>query len=404
LIAVMLLLALAIGVTALVGSGILKLPVTVEASGTPLPSSTPLESASASSSPIEQVPASWTATGVMVEARTNHTATRLLDGRVLVAGGIGTDISEFAANILASAELYDPSTGRWTSTEAMGGVRVGHTATLLADGRVLVAGGGSSSDGDGGPLASAELYDPNTGTWTPTGNMIGAGTGRTATLLESGLVLVAGGSENFEPSAAAELYDPDSGSWTATDAMLEARSNPFTAVRLLDGKVLAVGGGAASAETYDPSAGQWTATGPLAGIRVGNTATLLPDGRVLVAGGMAGTGALAVSELYDPTTGQWTATGDMLEGRIYHLATTLADGRVLVTGGTSSVIDGGVISSTAELYDPRTGSWTATVSMAVRRSGQTITLLGDGTALVAGGSDSGEYLASAELYSSGRGT
>jgi hypothetical protein len=402
LVAVVLLLVLAIGGAVLVGSGIVKLPVTVDASASP--SSSAHESA-ASSSPVAQVPASWTATGAMIEARTGHTATQLLDGRVLVAGGVGTQTSEFFANILASAELYDPGTGQWTATGAMLGIRTGHTATLLPDGKVLVTGGGESSDGNGGPLSSAELYDPNTGTWTATGSTIGAGPGRTATLLGNGKVLVTGGSgENFEGVAVAELYDPSTGSWSATGDMVEPRSG-HRATLLLGGMVLVVGGGLASAELYDPATGQWTATGSTLGVLVGHTATLLVDGRVLVAGGMGGTGASSSAELYDPTTGQWTAITAMLEARLYHYATLLSDGKVLVTGGVDSVIDGGVAVGSAELYDPTTGFWTTTEPMPDPRRGFTAALLRDGTVLVSGGSGSDfGALAAVELYDPGIGS
>ena len=403
LVAVMLLLVLAIGGAVLVGSGIVKLPVSVENSADP--SASAQESIPPSSRPIEQVPASWTATGDMVEARTNHTATQLLDGRVLVAGGVGEQISEFGANILASAELYDPSTGQWAATGAMLGIRTGHAAALLPDGKVLVVGGGNSSDGNGGPLATAEVYDPATGSWTATGDTIGSGPGRTATLLGNGKVLVTGGvSGDIETLAVAELYDPGIGSWSATGDMIEARSG-HRAILLLDGSVLVVGGGLASAELYDPTTGQWTATGATLGVLVGNTATRLLDGKVLVTSGMAGTGASSSAEVYDPSTGQWTATGEMLEGRIYDCATLLPGGKVLVAGGTDSVIDGGVLSATAELYDPDTGTWTATESMAVARSAYAVTLLADGTVLVVGGSGS-DFMAltSAEVYDPGSGS
>jgi hypothetical protein len=402
LVAVMLLLTLIVGGAVLVGSGIVKLPAVVDASASP--SASAPASADASSSPVAPVPASWTATGEMVEARSFHTATQLLDGRVLVAGGVGVDVSEFGANILASAELYDPSNGQWTATGAMLGIRTGHAATLLPDGKVLVIGGGESSDGNGGPLATAEVYDPATGAWTATGDTIGSGPGRTATLLGNGKVLATGGiSGDLEGLAVAELYDPSTGSWTATGDMLEARSG-HRAMLLLDGSVLVVGGGLASAELYDPTTGQWTATGATRGVLVGNTATLLPDGRVLIAGGMAGSGASSSAEVYDPSTGQWAATGEMLEGRINHSATLLPGGNVLVAGGTNSVIDGGVILTSAELYDPATGSWTTTEGMPVARGGYTATLLGDGTVLVAGGNGTSGYLASAELYDPGSGS
>jgi hypothetical protein len=399
LVVVMLLLVLAIGGAVLVGSGIVKLPVTVDESGSPLASAQ--ESSSASSSPVAPVPASWTATGDMVEARAGHTATQLLDGRVLVAGGVGVQTSEFFATILASAELYDPASGTWTTTGPMHEVRTGHAATLLPDGKVLVAGGGSSSDGDGGPLATAELYDPRTGTWTATGSTIGAGPGRAATLLGNGKVLLVGGSDsNFEPVVLAELYDPRTGSWSATGNMLQARSS-MTVTLLLDGTVLVVGGGPA-VELYDPTTGQWTATSALRDPRVGQSATLLRDGRVLVAGSMNGTGASSSAEVYNPSAGDWTPTGNMLEARLYHTAIVLPDGRVFVVDGVDSVIDGGQLLLSSELYDPGAGSWAATESMSDSRRGFTATLLRDGTVLVAGGtgSDFGA-LASAELFDPG---
>lgn len=402
LVAVVLLLTLIVGGAVLVGSGIVKLPAVVDTSANP--SASAVESAAASSSPVAPVPASWTATGNMVDARWNHTATQLLDGRVLVAGGVGSPTSEFFANILASAELYDPGTGEWTATGPMLGIRTGHAATLLPDGKVLVVGGGNSSDGNGGPLATAEVYDPATRSWTAAGNTIGSGPGRTATLLHNGKVLVTGGiGENLEALAVAELYDPGTRSWTATGDMVEARSG-HRAMLLLDGKVL-VAGGSLSAELYDPSTGQWTATASTLGLLVGNSATLLSDGRVLVAGGMGGTGASSTAEVYDPGTRQWIATGEMVEARLYHTATLLPGGRVLVAGGVDSVIDGGQAVTSAELYDLDTGSWTLTEPMPDARRGVTATLLRDGTVLVAGGSGSDlAPVASAELYHPGSGT
>ncbi len=409
LIAVTLLLAVAIGGAVLVGSGVIKLPVTVEASASPssVPSSSPHESIAASASPVAPVPASWTATGDMIEARTGHSATQLLDGRVLVAGGIGIQTGEGFANILASAELDDPSTGQWTATGMMLELRVWHTAVLLSDGSVLVLGGSGCSDGDGCPLDSAELYDPNAGTWTAAGSTIGSGSGRTATLLGNGKVLVTGGAgENFEPVAVAELYDPVTGSWSATGDMVEARGG-HTATLLLDGKVLVAGGGTvASAELYDPTTRQWTATSPMSGLWVHHTATRLADGRVLVAGGGVATSAAPAAELYDPVTGQWTATGDMIEGRVYHAAVLLPGGKVLVAGGAKSVIDPLAL-ATAELYDPVSGAWTATASLADARFLYAATLLGDGKVLVAGGNSGAEGLyvplASAEVYDPGIG-
>ena len=404
LIAVTLLLVLAIGGAVLVGSGIIKLPVTVDASASPSapsPSSSAQESIAASSSPVVQVPASWTATGSLIEARSDHTATLLPDDKVLVAGGA----DNFA--VLASAELYDPSSGSWTATGDMIEGRLRHTATLLLDGKVLVA-GGSSSGGSGPSLASAELYDPKSGSWMATENMIEARAHHTATLLPDGRVLVAGGSgsdpSGFDSLASAEVYDPGSGTWTAAGSMAEIRV-AHTATLLRDGEVLVAGGfnsgGAlASAELYDPSSGTWTATGSMGAGRAKYTATLLPDGRVLA----VGLGALASAELYDPGSGAWTATENMVADHVIHTATLLLDGNVLVAGGSSRG-DNPELLAFAELFDPGSGAWTATENMVTPRDGHSATLLRGGALLVAGGQDhiGPDRLASAELYDPGSG-
>ena len=365
------------------------------------PNATPHASSSASSTPAENTAPAWTATADMAQARIGHTAALLLNGTVLVAGGSSNGLDP-----LASAELYDPSRGSWTATAGMIEARYNHTATLLPDGKVLVAGGLSSGDPQPA-LASAELYDPSRGSWTATGNMIDARTYHTATLLPDGKVLVTGGArsgDSLDALASAELYDPSRGSWTATADMAKEARNGHTATLLPDGKVLVAGGGGseldplASAELYDPGSGSWTATGSMDEGRVSYTATLLPDGKVLVAGGYdsyTGVGRWAPTELYDPSRGSWTATGNMDRGRIVHTATLLPDGTVLLAGGDSF----GVTAS-ASLYDPSRGSWTATADMAQARNGHTATLLLNGTVLVAGGSSSGAT-ASAELYDPG---
>jgi N-acetylneuraminic acid mutarotase len=341
---------------------------------------------------------SFSNTGNLVTARFLHTATTLSDGKVLVAGGQGSNNAP-----LASAELYDPASGTWTATGSLPALRTSHTATLLANGKVLVAGGFNNSSN---LLASAELYDPTSGTWTTTGSL---GTPRyyhTATLLPNGKVLVAGGN-NGADLASAELYDPASGTWTATGSLVTARTSP-TATLLTNGKVLVVGGGSgldalASAELYDPVSGTWTATGSLATARGGQTETLLSNGKVLVAGGENNSGPggagviLASAELYDPATGTWTVTGSLATARTGQTASLLPNGKVLVAGG----VDFMHVFSSAELYDPTSGTWTATGSLAAARYYDTASLLSDGNVLVAGGHGAGT-LASAELYISGQ--
>jgi centrosomal CEP192-like protein/galactose oxidase-like protein/Kelch motif protein len=334
-------------------------------------------------------------TGSMNTARNGHSATLLNNGKVLVAGGTG--------NLgTASAELYDPATGTFTTTGSMTTTRQGPSATLLSNGKVLVAGGSGGSDGLF--LASAELYDPATGTFTATGAMNNARGGQTATLLNNGEVLVAGGSGNSDDTtymASAELYDPATGTFTATGSMTTARYG-HSATLLNNGKVLLAGGlgeglDLASAELYDPATGTFTTTGSMTTTRQGQTATLLNNGQVLIAGGLNGTPqgiAMATAELYDPATGIFTATGSMTSARVGQTATLLNNGKVLVAGGDASGVS-------AELYDPATGTFTATGNMNTARENHTATLLNNGEVLVAGGggnSGNNTSLASAELY------
>ena len=283
-------------------------------------------------------------TGSLTTARFYHTATLLPNGKVVVAGG--QDYS--SSNALASAELYDPASGTWTATGRLATARAYHTATLLPNGKVLVAGGAGNS----GILTSAELYDPASGTWTATGSLAAARYGHTATLLlPNGKVLVAGGIDVTGNTvlASAELYDPASGTWTATGSLATARAY-HTATLLPNGKVLVAGGVGngstlASAELYDPANGMWTATGSLATSRNQHTATLLPNGQMLVAGGVNNAN-LVSAELYDPASETWTATGNLSAARAYHTATLLPNGQVLVAGGIGP--SGGLAS--AELY------------------------------------------------------
>jgi len=350
----------------------------------------------------------WSATGAMAEARDLHTSTLLPNGKVLVAGGrIGPNADKSAT----SAELYDPASGTWSATGNMNDARDGQTATLLLDGRVLVAGGASRAGMTA--LATAELYDPVSGTWTATGDMVAPGRGHTATLLADGRVLVVGGDGN---PTLAQLYDPASGTWTATGRPKIRYHIGHTATLLRDGRVLVTGGppngrdiGWPTSELYDPRSGSWTVTGNMVRIRLGHTATLLSDGGVLVAGGYSQGGSsesTASAEAYDPSSGSWTAVGKMaaIRGGGW-TATLLTDGKVLVVGGFR--IGGNGLLASAELYDPDTGRWTATARLGSSLADQTATLLPDGRVLVAGGLNLVDGLlrpqASAELFDPGIG-
>jgi WD40 repeat protein len=338
----------------------------------------------------------WTETGDLITRRWDHTATLLPDGMVLVAGGVGEHVTA-----LTSAELYDPAGGSWTATGSLATGRQSHTATLLPNGMMLVAGGSDHEVS----LTSAELYDPASGLWSLTGSMAAARESHTATLLPNGQVLVAGGEFDrcCNALAGAELYDPATGTWTATASLAQARRS-HTATLLPDGQVLVAGGIKlddilASAELYDPASGTWTETGSLAHARQVHTATLLPNGKVLVAGGQDSSfNVLTSAELYDPASGTWTETGSLANGRWTHTATLLPNGKVLVAGGGTYI----AIAS-AELYDPASGTWTEAGDLVNARFVHTATLLPNGKVLAAAGLD-GSFppipTASAELYTS----
>jgi hypothetical protein len=241
-----------------------------------------------------------------------------------------------------------------------------------------------------------------------TGAMAQARMSQTATLLQDGRVLIVGGFDGSQSSlASAELYNPKSGAFSATGPMGQARMSQ-TATLLPDGRVLIAGGYdlasrayQASAELYDPTTGMFSATGSMMNARSEHAATLLLDGGVLITGGLGYTatgraGTLASAELYDPRTGAFSAAGLMTQDRAGHTATGLSDGRILIAGGFRG--DSSASSSSAELYDPGVGAFSVTGSMAEPRSYQTATALQDGRVLVVGGYDGSRTLASAELY------
>jgi Galactose oxidase, central domain/Kelch motif len=257
--------------------------------------------------------------------------------------------------------------GSLTGTGAMNPALAGTVAVWLNDGRALLT-GGRQKNANGITLLrsqTAEIYDPNQGKFVPTGSMNDPRAGHTATLLDGGKVLVVGGidaSDGIDNLASAELYDPATGKFTRTGSLAQGRAH-HTATRLNDGRVLIAGGygggtlSLKSAELYDPATGKFTATGSMAAARRDASATLLTDGRVLIAGGLDqyATKALASAEIYDPATGRFTTTGSMATARTSSAAVGLENGAVLIAGGKNAA---GAALKSAELYDPATGRFT----------------------------------------------
>ena len=354
----------------------------------------------------------WILTGSLVYPRSGHTATGWQSGRVLVAGGYNS-----TSGLLNQAEIYDSMAGTWSIRGHMINPRRGHTATMLqGEGKVLFAGGQGNTISTS---ASAEIY--HLSSFSPTGFMKYDRIGHTATILPNWKVLVTGGGDVAGNSrASAEIYDPETGTWTLTGSMKYDRIG-HTAILLINGKVLVAGGrdtagnSRASAELYDPETGTWTQTGSLNFGRTLFTATVLNDGIVLVAGGadLATLDARASAELYDPATGKWTQTGSLNQKRLMHTASRI-NGKVLVAGGSFTGIQQYLVGqpsriethvASAEIYDPVTRQWTQTGSLNYERSGHTATTIGSlsESILITGGYSRSEnqdiYRATSEWFS-----
>ena len=303
-------------------------------------------------------------------------ATVLDAGRRAAPSSVSSLLAALLAVTLVVSACGPAPIGHWTEAGQMNSLHLWGTATVLEDGRVLVAG-----DSD-----VAELYDSATGQFTPTGSMITSRWELGSALLADGRVLFVGGTHGgAEALASTEVYDPVTGVFRVTGSMAETRSEPLV-IPLPDGGALVAGGGAggkviATAELFDPKSAVFRPTGSMSVARAGATATVLADGRVLVAGGMSEARNIASAEIYDPRIGVFTPTGSMSVARVGHTATLLADGRVLIAGG----YDDGRYLSSAELFDPASGTFSPTASMAAARWRGTATRLKDGKVLLAGG-------------------
>jgi len=356
---------------------------------------------------LAQAPGTWTRTGSLSSARFAFTAVLLKDGRVLVAGGINGTFS----SVLSSTEIYDPASGKWKLTGDLNTARAYYAASLLADGRVLVAGGCTDTTCYAATPA-AEIFDPATGKWQATGAMSTDRRGFSADLLQNGNVLVIGGCTAGPCSSvlvSSELYDPATGLWSLSDRLSYARSD-FRATLTASGKVLATGGFDNNggrmqriAEMYDPANGTFSDMARMNVGRAGHTATLLADGRILAAAGYFGWADFKTgrtSEVYDPVANKWTLVGKLNNFRQGHTAVLLPNHKVLVAGGIAFPPGkNAVVLRSAELFDPSTSTWSLTGKMTTARDDNGMVLLSNGKVLAVGGvGNSGIVLASAELY------
>ena len=355
----------------------------------------------------------------MTTPRANAAAIRLRDGRVLICGGTATGQ---VGGVLSSAELFDPAAQSFTPTGSMTVARAGQTITMLRDGRVLLTGGVQNA-GFRSELSSAEIYDPAAGTFSATGSMTVPREGHTATILRDGRVLVAGGSDNgIHTLDSAEIYDPSSGTFYRTGHLHQPRVAHVAAL-LGSGQVLIAGGGRGgmpggyisydTAELYDPASGRFSAIFPhMKSDRVGAAAVKLNDGRVLIVGGKSGRmmtsrlrniaslTPLNTAEVYDPEAGAFIRTGDMSAPHYLATATLLDNGNVLVVGGWT--IRGPLVVGMrdAEVYMAETNAFSHVGQTNVARLTNTATLLNDGEVLIAGGvADKALITAAVEFYS-----
>jgi hypothetical protein len=328
--------------------------------------------------------------------RAQHTATLLTDGSVLFAGGSISPTQQ-----TAEVEIYDPATGITFQAAPLQTARHAHSATLLQDGRVLVVGGSNHLQGW---LDDAELYDPSTNEWLVIPPPTSHGVEHTATLMNDGRVLVVGGAIGGSlQTGQVDIFDPQNNSWVSAASLPSDRAS-HTAILLNDGRVLIIGGGSAAgiplggdAMLYDPQLDSWTPTVPMVMPRINAEAILLPDGKVLVAGGINLADTLVSAyyplpsssvEIFDPVTNTWSATDDLTEPRIGHLLVSLQDGQVLAIGGAHDedcCLHENSFDKEIEIYDPGTSLWHIAGELPQAGIYSAAVLLPDGRVWVTGG-------------------
>ena len=350
---------------------------------------------------VAQLPAvgTWTASPDLVSIRGTTTAVVLKDGRALaIGGGVGQQA-------VAAVEVFDPNSGVWQPTTPMNNPRRGHQAVVLGDGRVMVAGGIH----EGELLSSAEIFDPASSRWTTVAPLSVPRLGNTLTLLNNGNVLVTGGTsaenaagtggnQTIRPDATAEIFNVAANRWTTTSGAMSTPRFEHTATALDDGRVLIAGGqgppiagvaGAlASTEIYDPAVDSFRKSNDMGDARFNHTAVKMPDRTVMViggAGGQNGDTSLSTAEVFNPGDGGWTNVGALTGSRSGHVAAVFPDGRVVVAGGEAITRGNRRSLNTAEIFALDRREWRSAGQMNCPRSEASAALLGDGSVLVVAG-------------------
>lgn len=312
------------------------------------------------------------AAGGSISASGSYTAPAVVANGTGTFHIIATSQADPTKTSSATVTVTAPSLTAWTALPSMGQPRFAHTATLLPDGRVLIAGGAGDTP-QAPATATAEIFNPATGTFTPTGSMTTIRAFHTATLLPNGKVLISGGGINgFAPGTkkSQELFDPATGTFTATGDMVSSRSS-HSSVLLPNGKVLHVGSAGTSAELYDPATGQCTATPAMSQTRwrEWTFAVLLTSGKVLVVGGTEVSGIANpthIAEVYDPVANTFTNSGALQANRALFQVQALPDGKAVVLNGSIYVGNSGTSAKTAEVWDPATGQFTTNTGTQAR--------------------------------------
>lgn len=371
------------------------------------------------------VDANWQPAGELRLGRSRTHVARLADGTVLVVGADNICSPGYAWDDSGATEVGDPLTGSWSKAQSLPAPRDRFALAALPDGRVLVAGGTTRQGADLGPrsYSSTYLFDPTSGSWSRSDLLEAARSDPAVAVLANGRVLVAGGFFVDIPADpqhrmldTSEVFDPSTGSWSRTGPLAVARYGA-SAVTLADGRVLILGGWPdvengpapryephapplASAEIYDPATGRWSQAGELDLARTDFVLVALADGGALLAGGDLWMGSepslqartpTSKAERFDPGSGAWSETGDMASAAAGRTGIWLPGGQVLVAGGDATVHEPDVdfpesrLIADAELYDPETGTWATTTPMPYPRSLASAVLLEDGSALIVGG-------------------